>query len=605
MKLNKNLLIVLFLFIIILISYANIFPNNFAWDDEFFIVNNIHIRDLSNIPGFFTEPSPGFLYRPLRSVFYTLTYQIWGLNVFGYHLNSLLLHFFVSLLLFFITLKITKKTTFSLVVSLFFAVHPIHTARITNMTATFDVLGILFLLLAFFSYIIVSTNNEKIKIFSSIKSINFLWNTKNYYYLSIVFYLLALFSSEEALTLILFLFLYDFTFNFKINLNNFKSSLKKYIPYIVITIFYLIIRFSVLRQIGRTDIYFEHSFFGTLLTTIKIFVQYIIILFFPFNLTIERVVKFDTTILSIGFLISLFISLFILFFFIKSYKKSKIVFFSIGWFFITLLPFSNIFPQITIMADRYLYLPSYGFVLLLTFLIFKFNKIDYIKKISKVIIVVLVILIMGMYSFLTIQKNAEWKDNFNLLSTSVEKGAGTKTYNSLALYYRERGDYENALTYASKAVDLSSKNYNAYENLGTINAYLENYDKAISFYNKAIELSPDFYLANNNLGLVYSYINDYDNSLIYLKKSIDINPKLSKAYSDLGTVYGGMGKFDLAVKEINKAIEINPYESDYYYNLAVIYEFLKDEDKAKDLLVKALEIEPKNEKIKNKLNNLK
>src|SRR3989338_2767414 len=129
MGLNKNLAIVVCLFIVVLISYANIFQNEFAWDDEFFIVENIHIRDIKNIPGFFIESSPGFLYRPLRTVFYTINYNIWGLDVFGYHLNSLLLHFFVTVLFFFITSEMTGKAGFSFVVALFFAAHPIHTER--------------------------------------------------------------------------------------------------------------------------------------------------------------------------------------------------------------------------------------------------------------------------------------------------------------------------------------------------------------------------------------------------------------------------------------------------------------------------------------------
>ena len=588
MNINKNLVIVLFLFVITLISYINIFQNEFAWDDFSFIVRNIHIKDLGNISEFFTEPSTGDLYRPLRGVFYTLTYQIWQLNVFGYHLNSFLLHFFVTFLFYFITLKLTKKTMFSLIVSLFFATHPIHVERIKNMTGAFDVLGILFLLSSFFLYAAFSENDKK-----------------KYYFLSITFYLLALFSSEEAITLILILFLYDFSFNCKINSNNFKLLLKKYAPYIIATIFYLAIRFSVLHKIGRAEIYFEHSFVGTLLTTIKIFVGYIIILFFPFNITIERVVKFDTS-LNLSFLISLFILLSITFFFVKSYKKSKTMFFSIGWFFITLLPFSNLLPQFTIMADRYLYLPSYGFVLFLTFLIFKIDKMEVVKKYSMVIIVILVFLISSTYAVLTIKTNSEWKDNFTLLSANLKKSPlGTRTYHAMALYYRDRGDYKTAFAYASRAVELSSKNYNAYENLGTISAYLKNYDEAISFYNKAIELNPDFYLAYNNLGLVYSYMNDLNSSIFYLKKAIQIDPKLSKAHNDLGTVYAKLGKFDLAIEEINKAIKFNPYEADYYYNLAVIYEFFGEKEKVENLLLKALEIEPNNNKIKNQFTNLK
>src|SRR3989344_7257573 len=104
---NKNLDSILFLLITILVSYTNIFQNEFVWDDEFFIEENIHIKDLSNIPEFFIEPSTGYLYRPLRGVFYAINYQIWKLNVFGYHLNSLLLHLSITILFFFITLKIT------------------------------------------------------------------------------------------------------------------------------------------------------------------------------------------------------------------------------------------------------------------------------------------------------------------------------------------------------------------------------------------------------------------------------------------------------------------------------------------------------------------
>src|SRR3989338_2749997 len=235
MKLNRNLVFAMLLFLIVLVIYTNIFQNEFVWDDFFFIT------------------------------------------------------------------------------ALLFAAHPVHVERITNMTATFDVFGILFLLLAFFFYIIFSQKKNK-----------------NYFYSSIILYIIALFSSEEAITLILILFLYDFSFNYKIDFNDFKLLLRKYFPYIAVTIFYLIVRFLVLHKIGRTESYFEQSFFGTLFTTIKIFAQYILILIFPYDITIERVVRFETTIFSIAFLISLLFLIFALFLFVKSYKKSMVAFFSIG-----------------------------------------------------------------------------------------------------------------------------------------------------------------------------------------------------------------------------------------------------------------------------------
>jgi len=573
MKLNKNAIFVALLFLAVLASYLNIFQNEFVWDDFFFITDNIHIKDLGNIPNFFMQPSTGDLYRPIRQVFYAINYQIWGLNTFGYHLNSILLHFFVTALFYFVTFKLTNKSGFSFIASLLFAAHPVHVERITNMTATFDVFGILFLLLALFFYIIFSQKKNN-----------------SFYYLSIVLYFAALFSSEEAITLILLLFLYDYSFNYKIDFNNFKLLFKKYMPYIAVTVFYLIVRFVVLQKISRAEVYFEQSFFGTFLTTIKIFVQYILILFFPYNITIERAVRFETTIFSITFLISLLFLILALFLFIKSYKKSRILFFSIGWFFITLLPFSNLVPQFTIMADRYLYLPSFGFVLFLAFLIFNTAKIkiDPIKRYSKHIIIILFLLITSFYVIVTIKTNSEWKDNFTLLSANLEKSPlGTRTHYAMALHYRNQGDYETAERYALRAIELASGNYHAYENLGTINAYQKNYDDAIEYYKKAIELNPKFYSAHNNLGLVYSYIGDFNNSIFYINKAVEINPKLSKAYNDLGTVYGQIGEFDKAIELISKAIEINPSEGSYYKNLAAIYLFLGDKEKAEQLLQKA------------------
>ncbi len=580
MKLNKNVLSIAVLILAVFASYANTFRNEFAWDDAYFIVDNIHSRNLEEMPGFFVEHSPGDLYRPIRSVFYTIIYQLFGLNVFGYHLNSFLLHLAVTIVLYFITLKITEKASLSFAASLFFAVHPIHAERVTNMTAGFDIYGILFLLLALFFYISFSKSN-----------------IQRHFIFSNVFYFLALFSSEEAITLIPLLILYELSFNNKINFYNIISLLKKYISYILITIFYLIARFSVLQKIGREEIYFNESFLGTVLTTVKIFVQYIGLLFFPVGLVTERYVKFESSPLSLGFLIPLALLSLLLFFFVKSYKKSKIIFFSIGWFFITLLPFSNLFPQITIMAERYLYLPSYGFCLLLAFFIFSIDQLklpklnnlsNFIEKNSKAIIISAVLIVTLSFSFLAIQRNAEWKDNFTLLSKTIERNPyGTRTYNALALHYRQKGDYGSAYENALHAVELSSKNYHAYETLGTISAYQKDYEQAIYYYNMSLSINSDFYLALNNLGLIYSYTGEFDQSIFYLKKAINSNPNLAKAYNDLGVVYGQLKDFDNAILFITKAMEINPYEPSYYRNLALIHKHLGNDVEAKRLMEKS------------------
>lgn len=546
MRLNKSWLSVILLAAAVIVCYANIFQNGFVWDDKFYIVDNTHIRDARNIPGFFAEPSPGNLYRPVRTAFYAMTYSVWQLNPIGYHINSIILHLSITLLVFFIFLKITKSQALSFLASLIFAVHPSHVERVTNMTASFDMLGILLMMLSFLFYM----HNSK-------KALSFA--------LTAVFYTLALFASEEAIVFIPLLLLYEFSVNMAASIKSLKELIIRLAPLIIISIAYMAIRLVILGQIGREDAYFKDSFAGTILTTITIFVKYIIVLIYPVDVSIERYVYFHNTVFSLSF-ITYFITLaLIIVLWIKSYNEvSKTVFFSIGWFFIALLPFSNIFPQVTIMADRYLYTASAGFCLLAAFLILQISRIGQIKKYSNAIVIITSVCLVVAFSIITIRDNLEWKDDFTLLTSSIQKNPyGTRTYNALALYYRNNADYANAIRYAKSAIALSSGNYKAYENLGTTYAIMGDYNKSIYYYKEALSINSGFYLALNNLGLVYSFIGDYDNSILYLLKAISSNPGLSKAHYDIAVVYAKTGNIDLAGQEFLKAIEISPENENY------------------------------------------
>ena len=63
-----------------------------VYDDDHFIVKNIYIRNLANIPSFFLNRSAATfgglsedIYRPLATFSYALDYFFWTLNPFGYH----------------------------------------------------------------------------------------------------------------------------------------------------------------------------------------------------------------------------------------------------------------------------------------------------------------------------------------------------------------------------------------------------------------------------------------------------------------------------------------------------------------------------------------
>src|SRR3989339_1849865 len=243
MKLKKKHIHIIIIAFLSLIVYFNTFFNGFVYDDHFFIVGNPEIRSLKNIPSYFSEPSVGNLYRPLRTALYPLVFSIWKLNPIGYHLNAIMLYALISILVYLIVFEVIGNREFSLMVSLLFIAHPAHTARVANMTASFDLMGILFMLLSIWLYIKYSKNN-------SIKNL----------ILSVLFFLLGLFSSEEALMTPLYILLYEGGKN-TANANKWTASKKiAAILFFAIIIVFLVLRYFVLGQVGRTAEYFMGGF---------------------------------------------------------------------------------------------------------------------------------------------------------------------------------------------------------------------------------------------------------------------------------------------------------------------------------------------------------
>ena len=161
---------------------------------------------------------------------------------------------------------------------------------------------------------------------------------------------------------------------------------------------YIVLRLTVLRfllpHISRSTTLFQRipGFFVAI-------TNYIRLLFLPLNLHMEYGAKLfyltnPQAIIGILILSSLLIYAFRI-------RNSKLTFFSISWFFVALLPLSNLYPINAYMAEHWLYLPSIGFFLLLS------QGLNYLytNKNLKVFTAILTITLLIFYSSLTIKQN--------------------------------------------------------------------------------------------------------------------------------------------------------------------------------------------------------
>ncbi len=365
-----------------IIVYANSFSNPFIWDDENLIVTNPYIKNIRLIKNLFTKDLAfgtqfSNFYRPLQSLSFELDYYLWGLNPFGFHLTNLLLHIACALLVYFLfALIFPHLLSIPLITALLFLVHPIQTEAVTYISGRADPLVSLFILLSIFFYVKHSVvaqftcARKGIGQKAGFGSINGA-TTSNlskrvYLSASVLSFILALLSKETALILLLLILLYDVSFS-KDRLR-FRDKFKfRYSLFLLVALIYILLRMTVLNFLNRPLFLSNTGLYFRMLTSAKTFSLYLGLLISPLHLHMERSVPFVSSILDKGVLPSLILLIFLGILIVRSYRFSKVCFFAGVWFFLNLVPVSNIVPLNANMAEHWLYLPSIGFFLLIAF----------------------------------------------------------------------------------------------------------------------------------------------------------------------------------------------------------------------------------------------
>jgi len=146
-------------------------------------------------------------------------------------------------------------------------------------------------------------------------------------------------------------------------------------------------------------------------------------------------------------------------------------------------------------------------------------------------------------------------------------------------------EYEKAIAYFKRAIELDPRMARAYDNLGLCYYYENQNDLAVSQYEKAIELergsahpSPWPYL---NLGVTQQFLNQPGNAERNLREAIRLDPQLAKAHFQLGTVLEDTGRREEALKELGEAARLEGGYPEPHMAMARILHKLGREEEAK------------------------
>ena len=162
-----------------------------------------------------------------------------------------------------------------------------------------------------------------------------------------------------------------------------------------------------------------------------------------------------------------------------------------------------------------------------------------------------------------------------------------------------QGNYQKALEFFSKAIDIYKRDPAAFYNRGIANEELENYKEAIEDYKKSLTMDGLMYTANthNNIGFSYLQLEDFDNALKHLNKAISIKSDDGSYYKNRGNVYLNQEKWEKALKDYETAkgkyLKSKENIDEYFYNdIGYIHFNLGSYQQAIDNYDKAIEINP-------------
>jgi hypothetical protein len=184
---QRNLLICVLLVVATALLYAPVREFEFIGiDDQSYVSENPHISDgLTGeaVVWAFTNNHESN-WHPLTWLSHAIDLDLYGLDPAGHHINNVVLHIFNAILIFLVFHKMTGRIWRSALLAAFFALHPLRIESVAWVSERKDVLSTFFGLLSLITYVGYAQ-----------------FASRKHFYLSLIFFCLALLSKSMLVTL--------------------------------------------------------------------------------------------------------------------------------------------------------------------------------------------------------------------------------------------------------------------------------------------------------------------------------------------------------------------------------------------------------------------
>jgi tetratricopeptide (TPR) repeat protein len=491
-------------------------------------------------PGIALRPFAAWLrgVRPLLMFTFWVDYQRGGTEPFGYHLTNVVLHFLTSVVVAFIAARLLgwvkvegrQRDVLAVLAGALFLAHPAQTESVAYVASRSEALSVFFFYagLAVFLY----RGEGSMKLPRALASV--------------ALFGAAVVTKEHTAVFPVVVVLADYFWN--------RGGLRKN------TVFYALMAlcgtggaFIVVRMLqGATTAGFRTPGVTPLtyfFTQCRVVWHYIRLFFFPFGQNLDPEVDLSHTIFEHGAILGLLAMAAVLAAAWIYRERWPLASFGAILFVVLVAPTSSFVPILDPSAERRMYLPFLGLILICL------ELLRHVKVRQAVWIGAAVCLLLAV---LTYQRNQVWGDSVALWADTAAKSPHKQRPRfQLAYAYYEVGRCAEAAANYEAASKLEFARFDLLMDwaLALDCAGLEN--EAIGVLNRAAQLENGAHV-HATLGMVYAKSGRRDEALKELNLAAQIDPRFEMTYVYRGGVEELGGDRASAARDYQRALSINP-----------------------------------------------
>ncbi len=544
-------------------AYANHFHNGFHFDDSHTVQNNPYIRNLRNIPHFFTDAKTFSVlpanqtYRPMVSTSLAIDYALGhGYNPFWFHLSTFFVFLaqLVAMYVFFaVILKAVRPDAksgaesdatircISLLAVAWYGLHPAMAETVNYIIQRGDIYCAFGMVTALVLYAQLPQ-----------------WRNTRLYLAPFVF---AMLSKPPAVVFPVLLFLYIAMFE-KEAKGHSRTVALAVAPSLAVCAILLWLQSAMTPRSFTPSTISAYSYIAT---QPYVLFRYFLTLFFPFHLNVDTDLNPFPSLTPAAWGGFVFVAALIAVAWWAAQRKDwRPISFGLLWFLITSLP-TSLYRLSEVENDHRMYMPFIGLVLAIVWagflMIEKLAARGDAKIVWRAAIAASVVL-LALYAYGTHVRNRVWRAEESLWLDDVQKcphnGRGLMNY---GLTQMANGKYSVALDYFERAL-IYTPNYPTLEiNLGVVNGAVNRTAEAEQHFQRAIALAP----ADDNTHFFYGRwlfsAGRVADALLQLQATVRLNPSRVDASDLLAAAYDAVGDHNQAVAAAAAALQLDPADT--------------------------------------------